>query len=156
SFTGQLGHTYAFYSIARDLVGNVEGSKSTAEATTTVNSTTTPTVTWNNPASIVYGTPLGTNQLNASASVSGTFAYNPPLGTVFNGGNGQTLSVVFTPTDTSLAPVKASASINVTTAPLTVTANSASRFYASPNPPLTGSIVGLVNNDNITATYTTT
>jgi hypothetical protein len=34
TFTGQSGHTYGFYSIARDLVGNVEGAKTTAEATT--------------------------------------------------------------------------------------------------------------------------
>jgi CSLREA domain-containing protein len=37
-FTGQLGHTYGFYSIATDLLGNVEGSKTSAEATTTVTS----------------------------------------------------------------------------------------------------------------------
>jgi len=36
TFTGQVGHTYGFYSIATDLVGNVEGPKSNAEATTTV------------------------------------------------------------------------------------------------------------------------
>jgi S-layer homology domain len=36
TFLGEDGHSYAFYSIARDLVGNVEGPKSTAEATTTV------------------------------------------------------------------------------------------------------------------------
>lgn len=36
TFTGIVSHTYAFYSIARDLVGNVESSKTTAEATTTV------------------------------------------------------------------------------------------------------------------------
>ena len=36
TFTGQVGHTYGFYSIARDLVGNVEPRKSAAETTTTV------------------------------------------------------------------------------------------------------------------------
>ena len=36
-FTGQVGHTYGFYSIATDAVGNREGPKLTAEATTTVN-----------------------------------------------------------------------------------------------------------------------
>jgi len=36
SFIGQPGHSYGFYSIARDLVGNVEGAKSAAEATTQV------------------------------------------------------------------------------------------------------------------------
>jgi hypothetical protein len=35
-FTGQPGHTYAFYSIAHDLVGNVEAGKTVAEANTVV------------------------------------------------------------------------------------------------------------------------
>jgi hypothetical protein len=35
-FSGIVGHTYRFYSIARDLVGNVETSKTIAEATTTI------------------------------------------------------------------------------------------------------------------------
>lgn len=33
-FMGQTGHTYGFYSIARDLVGNVESPKTVAETTT--------------------------------------------------------------------------------------------------------------------------
>src|SRR4029079_2121461 len=37
-----------------------------------------PTVTWGNPADMVYGPPLGATQLNATASVSGTFEYTPP------------------------------------------------------------------------------
>ncbi len=45
TFTGQVGHIYKFYSIARDLVGNVEGAKTTAEATTQVATDTTPPVT---------------------------------------------------------------------------------------------------------------
>jgi hypothetical protein len=36
-FNGQVGHSYGFYSIARDLVGNVEPGKSTAETSTRVN-----------------------------------------------------------------------------------------------------------------------
>jgi hypothetical protein len=36
TFTGQVGHTYSFYSIARDLVGNVEPPKNTGEANTRV------------------------------------------------------------------------------------------------------------------------
>jgi hypothetical protein len=40
TFSGQVGHTYGFYSIATDLVGNVEGAKSAAEASTTVTSLT--------------------------------------------------------------------------------------------------------------------
>jgi len=36
TYPGEAGHTYAFYSIARDLVGNLENTKSAAEATTQV------------------------------------------------------------------------------------------------------------------------
>jgi hypothetical protein len=43
-FSGIAGHSYAFYSIARDLVGNIEGGKSTAEATTKIIVDTTPPV----------------------------------------------------------------------------------------------------------------
>ena len=38
-------------------------------------------------------------QLNATASVPGTFVYTPAAGTVLNAGAAQTLSVTFTPTD---------------------------------------------------------
>lgn len=41
TYQGQDGHTYAFYSIARDRVGNVEPPKTAAEATTRVAKTTT-------------------------------------------------------------------------------------------------------------------
>ena len=34
--TGQQGHTYAFYSVATDNVGNVQATPSAAQATTTV------------------------------------------------------------------------------------------------------------------------
>jgi len=44
-FTGQVGHTYSFYSIATDLVGNVEVKSATAEATTTVPANTGPVFT---------------------------------------------------------------------------------------------------------------
>jgi hypothetical protein len=40
-------------------------------------------------------------QLNATASVPGTFVYNPAAGAVLNAGTAQTLSVTFTPTDTA-------------------------------------------------------
>ena len=60
----------------------------------------TPTITWANPADITFGTALSGTQLNATASVVGTFVYTPPAGTVLNAGAGQTLSVDFIPTDT--------------------------------------------------------
>ncbi len=62
--------------------------------------TATPTITWASPASIVYGTALSAAQLDATANVAGTFAYSPAAGTVLGAGT-QTLSVTFTPTDTT-------------------------------------------------------
>jgi Tol biopolymer transport system component len=82
----------------------------------------TPTITWSNPADISYGTALGATQLNATASVPGTFAYTPPAGTVLNAGNGQQLQVAFTPTDTAhYNNANASVSINVVRATPTIT-----------------------------------
>jgi sugar lactone lactonase YvrE len=62
---------------------------------------TTPTLVWASPAPIASGTPLGGAQLNATASVAGTFAYTPAAGTVLSPGS-HILSVTFTPTDTTL------------------------------------------------------
>jgi len=61
----------------------------------------TPTITWANPADITFGTALSGTQLNATASVDGTFVYSPPAGTILNAGAGQILSVDFTPTYTA-------------------------------------------------------
>jgi 6-phosphogluconolactonase (cycloisomerase 2 family) len=78
---------------------------------------TTPTITWPQPAPITNPTPLGATQLDASASVSGTFAYNPPAGTVLAAGS-HTLSTTFTPTDTrKYNNATASVSIVVNPAP---------------------------------------
>src|SRR6185503_7074819 len=59
----------------------------------------TPVLTWPTPADITYGTALGATQLNATASVAGTFVYTPAAGEVLHAGAAQTLSVAFTPTD---------------------------------------------------------
>ena len=61
----------------------------------------TPTITWANPADITYGAALSGLQLNATANVDGNSIYTPPIGTVLNAGNNQTLYVDFTPTDTT-------------------------------------------------------
>jgi sugar lactone lactonase YvrE len=69
----------------------------TATVTLTVNQAT-PSITWATPAAITSGTALSSTQLNATASVPGTFVYNPALGATPPVGN-DTLSVTFTPTD---------------------------------------------------------
>jgi hypothetical protein len=60
----------------------------------------TPVITWATPSAIVYGTALSGTQLDATANVAGSFVYSPAAGTVLNAGS-QTLSVTFTPTDTT-------------------------------------------------------
>ena len=58
----------------------------------------TPTIAWPTPAPIVYGTALSATELNATASVPGTFVYTHAAGEVLVAGT-YTLSVIFTPTD---------------------------------------------------------
>lgn len=80
---------------ASDAAGNA------GSASFTITVRAAPVVTWQNPVSIVVGTPLGSAQLNATANVPGTFIYTPPLGTLLGLGTGQLLSVTFTPSDTT-------------------------------------------------------
>ena len=71
-----------------------------------------PATSWAKPAAITHGTSLGTAQLNAIASVPGTFVYTPAAGTVLASGT-HTLKAAFTPNDTTLY-AKATASTTVT------------------------------------------
>ena len=57
-------------------------------------------ITWSNPAVVTYGTALSSTQLNATASVPGTLVYTPAAGAIPAAGT-DTLSVTFTPTDTT-------------------------------------------------------
>ena len=66
----------------------------------TVAGRTTPVVSWPAEGAINFGGALSSQQLNATASVPGTFRYSPAAGTVLPAGAGQVLSVTFTPTDT--------------------------------------------------------
>ena len=81
----------------------------------------TPSITWANPAPIVYGTPLSAAQLNASAPVAGTFAYSPAAGTILNAGNGQPLSVTFTSSDPNYGSATTSVTVDVLKAQQTIT-----------------------------------
>src|SRR5207248_7412638 len=81
-------------------------------------------------------------------SVPGTFTYTPSAGTVLNAGPNQLLSVRFAPTDTlDYNPVVKTARISISQAPLTVTANNASKVFGQDNPAFTAGFSGLVNGD---------
>jgi hypothetical protein len=75
-----------------------------------------PAITWSTPAAVPYGTALGNAQLNATANVAGTFAYTPAAGTLVTVGT-QTLSAIFTPSDTkNYSAATASVRLSVTQA----------------------------------------
>jgi hypothetical protein len=101
-------------------------TQATPTETLTVNKAT-PTITWATPSPITYGTALSSTQLNATASVPGTFVYSPVSGTVLGAGL-QTLSVTFTPTDTT--------DYNAATATMTLVVNKATPTitWATPSP----------------------
>ena len=65
----------------------------------TVNEKLSPSIAWTCPPAISYGTALDATQLNATASVPGTFVYTPSAGHVLAPGR-YTLSATFTPLDT--------------------------------------------------------
>jgi hypothetical protein len=108
-----------------------------------IESSFVPTVSY-----IVPGIPTET-----AGNTPGSFAYTPANGTALNAGT-NTPSVIFTPTDTlDYSSAADSVSLVISPAPLSVTAANASRLYGATNPVFTGTITGLQNGDNITATY---
>ncbi len=138
---------------------------------------TTSTIAWTSPAAIGYGTPLSATQLNATASVAGTFAYNPAAGVTLPAGI-NSLSVTFTPTDASnyttangsvqllvQAPstttLAASNSTQLASMPLTFTAQVNSGFAGTKTGSVSffdgSTLLGTsALNVNAVATYTTT
>ena len=95
-------------------------TSASGSVTLTVNQAT-PAITWATPASISYGTALSATQLDATASVAGSFSYNPAVGQVLAVGN-QTLSTNFTPTDAvDYTPATASVTLAVTKQVPTIT-----------------------------------
>src|SRR5208282_5067135 len=94
----------------------------------------TLTITQATPT-ITCATALSSTQLDATASVAGTFAYNPAAGTVLAAGT-QTLSVTFTPTNTT-DYTTATGTVQLTVNPVTTTV----ALTSSPNPSNYGALV---------------
>jgi hypothetical protein len=88
---------------------------------------------------------------------AGTTPAGLALTVTYNGGaipptNAGNYGVIATVTDPNYTG-SAFGTLTVAPAPLTVTASNATRAYGAANPVFTGAIVGLQNNDTITATY---
>jgi hypothetical protein len=134
-----------------DATDNVSGGQ--VSTTITVNKHT-PVLGWSNPAAIVYGTALSSTQLNAHSDTAGTFAYNPTTGTVLTVGTNQNLTATFTPTDANdnVSGGQTTAKINVTKAPLTITAANQTLHYSDLLPNLSATTnwtpTGFVNGDS--------
>jgi len=96
-----------------------------ASASVLINVTqATPTITWNNPPNITYGTPLYSTQLDATCSVPGNYSYNPATGTILSAGQQQQLTATLTPNDIeNYTTAYATTLINVTQATPTITWN---------------------------------
>jgi hypothetical protein len=87
-------HTLHVDFIPTDAVNYANASKDVSITVTQA----TSVLTWSNPASISYGTPLSATQLNATANTTGAFTYTPDTGAVLDVGT-HTLHVDFVPTD---------------------------------------------------------
>ncbi len=72
-----------------------------------------PVITWANPPVLALGTPLSSEQLNATANVPGTFVYTPALGAILPLGENQELKVVFTPSVPTHQATSKTVKINV-------------------------------------------
>jgi hypothetical protein len=104
--------------------GNGNYKLATATQSTTATKAT-PTVTWNTPAPINYGTALSATQLDATAGIAGTYKYTPASGKFLAAGP-QTLLVTFTPTaKTDYNDVTTTVTLQVNQASSTTTATSA-------------------------------
>jgi len=134
------------------IVTGIVGSATSAAAILTVQQAL-PVMTWSTPAPVVYGTALGSNQLDATANVPGTNSYQPGAGTVLDAGT-HTLTVLFSPSDNvDYGLATGTVSLVVARAPMVVSANSASRAFGQTNPAFSGTLTGVVNGDSIHAFY---
>ena len=115
-YLGIAGTTYPASSIAPINAGNYSVTATVTSANysgsaiqTFAIAKATPSLYWNNPANISYGTSLSASQLNASTvvpgynpatAIPGAFIYTPASGTILQPGT-RTLTAVFYPTDTA-------------------------------------------------------
>ncbi len=133
---------------------NTDYNAATGSVTLTVNKVT-PAITWAAPAAVSAGTTLSGSQLDATASVPGVFVYSPAAGAAMSTVGNTTLSVIFTPNDSSdyttamdsvtlvvTAPVSPSFGLvgtNVSLSPGSTTGN-ASTITVTPSGGFSGSV----------------
>jgi hypothetical protein len=135
--------TAGVHVITANWPGNSNYAPVTSVAITQVVNKATPSVTWATPAAIVSGTALSATQLDATASVPGTFAYSPASGTVPATGS-QILTVIFTPTDTTdynTATDSVTLTVNAATPTLSINATTVAFGNVDLNTPATQTVI---------------
>ncbi len=113
---------------------NYETAQATVPFTVMAKTKATPAIAWPNPDPIPYGTPLGGEQLCATASVPGTFHYSAELGEELAAGT-HALAVTFVPSD-SENYAKAQAAVSLKVAKATPTID-----WPAPEPILDGTLL---------------
>ena len=110
-----------------------------------------PQISWDQPASITYGTALSPLQLNANVdAIDGTTTYTPALGEILAAG-AHPLTAVFTPSDADrYREVTQTVMLTVEPAPLLIQAEDLTRAPGFDNPPLTAIYSGWVNSETAT------
>lgn len=121
-----------------------------------------PVITWNTPAAITYGTPLTSDQLNATVAYNGAplsneaiEEYNPDFGAILDAGT-NILSVTFTPLDVNYyQPVSGTVSllINKATPVVTWTATVSYSFDRVFKPEDFGLPIATHNGDPVAGTF---
>jgi len=97
---------------------------------------------------VFTGNVIGVLPTGASVSYSTTATPSSPVGTY-------PINVVLSGMPDSYTATNTSGTLTITAAPLTVTTDNQARVFGLGNPTLTGSIAGVMNQDGITATYST-
>jgi uncharacterized repeat protein (TIGR01451 family) len=128
TYQGEDGHSYGFYSIARDRVGNLELSNSAAEATTSVARTTTcggpPSLTGSATVQSLSGTTLtlALQITNNGTETANNITVTKVVPIVLSGAGQVTLSSPTLPINVGALAPGASATVTlVLTVPSTVT-----------------------------------
>jgi hypothetical protein len=133
-------------SITATYMGDTDFFTSTSSPLGIIVGKSAPAITWPTPSPISYGTLLSTAQLNATATVPGTFAYSQPAYTLLTAGT-YTLNVTFTPTDSTTYTI-ATASVTLVVNPATPQIN-----WPSPAPITFGTALSGIQLNATVAVY---
>ena len=156
------GATVAFTFSGGTLVYQVADDPIEVLLTPAASTTSQQTITFPAIASRAYGSPSftvsATSSLGSSYPVTIAVQSGPATisgNTVMLTGVGTVVLKASQAGDTQHSAATATQSFQVTPVPLTVTANNAARAYGAANPVFSGTVVGAVNGDTFTETFST-